>query len=375
MKSSDIDTRMSFSIRQLFFALSSVLGIIVLLHLGRTALVPLAFALLISFILYPVCSYLERLGAGRMWAIIWTIMGVVLLILGITFLFSTQIINIVREFDHFKEKLNDVVAGVTNFLNNKTSLIPNLDEDGLKEISRKWFSNKSGGLVTDTLNSTALFLTGVTLTIIYTFLLLLYRRGLKNAFVNFAAKDKRDEYGRMIDSMQRVGQKYLTGMFILIMVLGVLNSCGLLLIGIDYAFFFGFLAAFLAIVPYVGTTLGGAIPAVYAFMNYESYWYPLGVILMFWFIQILEGNFLNPKIVGGNLNLNALVAILALISGGLVWGIPGMILFLPYAAIFKVACEHYKELSPLSYVLKDDLYKKHEQETAVERKIKKIFKK
>ncbi|UII30278.1 AI-2E family transporter [Fulvivirga ulvae] len=375
MKTSDVDSRMSFSIRQLFFALSSVLGIIALLHLGRTAIVPLAFALLISFILYPICSYLEKLGTGRMWAIVWTILGVVLLIFGIAFLFSTQIINIVREFDDFKEKLNDVVAGVTNFLNNKISLIPELNEESLREMSQRWFSDKSGGLVTNTLNNTALFLTGITLTIIYTFLLLLYRRGLKKAFVNFAAEDKREQYASMIDNMQRVGQKYLTGMFILIMVLGVLNSCGLLLIGIDYAFFFGFLAAFLAIVPYVGTTLGGAIPALYAFMNYESYWYPAGVILMFWFIQVLEGNFLNPKIVGGNLNLNALVAIMALISGGLVWGIPGMILFLPYMAIFKVACEHYKELSPISYVLKDDLYKKHDKETAVERKIKKIFKK
>lgn len=375
MKTYDVDTRMSFSIRQLFFALSSVLGIIVLLHLGQTVFVPLAFALLISFILYPVCSYLERLGVGRMWAILWTILGVVLLIFGITYLFSTQIINIVREFDHFREKLNGVLAGVTNFLNNKISLMPDLNEDNLKELSKQWFSDKSGGFVTDTLNSTALFLTGVTLTIIYTFLLLLYRKGLKNAFVNFAAEDKRDQYASMINNMQRVGQKYLTGMFILIMILGVLNSCGLLLIGIDYAFFFGFLAAFLAIIPYVGTTLGGAIPALYAFMNYESYWYPLGVVLMFWIIQIVEGNFLNPKIVGGNLNLNALVAILALISGGLVWGIPGMILFLPYTAILKVACEHYKELSPLSYVLKDDLYKKHEPETAVEKKIKKMFKK
>lgn len=375
MKTYDVDTRMSFSIRQLFFALSSVLGIIVLLHLGQTVFVPLAFALLISFILYPVCSYLERLGVGRMWAILWTILGVVLLIFGITYLFSTQIINIVREFDHFREKLNGVLAGVTNFLNNKISLMPDLNEDNLKELSKQWFSDKSGGFVTNTLNSTALFFTGVTLTIIYTFLLLLYRKGLKNAFVNFAAEDKRDQYASMINNMQRVGQKYLTGMFILIMILGVLNSCGLLLIGIDYAFFFGFLAAFLAIIPYVGTTLGGAIPALYAFMNYESYWYPLGVVLMFWIIQIVEGNFLNPKIVGGNLNLNALVAILALISGGLVWGIPGMILFLPYTAILKVACEHYKELSPLSYVLKDDLYKKHEPETAVEKKIKKMFKK
>lgn len=375
MENRDAGVKMSFSIKQLYFALASILGIIILLHLGRTAFVPLAFALLISFILYPVCRLLEKWGVGRMWAILWTIVSVILLILGITFLFSAQIVNIIRDFDDFREKLNEVLAGVTTFLNEKIAILPDIKEENLKELSRKWFSNKSGGFVTNTLNSTALFLTGLTLTIIYTFLLLLYRKGLKRAFVNFAADDKRDQYASMITGMQRVGQKYLTGMFILILILGVLNSTGLLLIGIDYPFFFGFLAAFLAIIPYVGTTLGGAIPALYAFMNYDSYWYPLGVVLMFWGIQVVEGNFLSPKIVGGNLNLNALVAILALICGGLLWGIPGMILSLPFTAIFKVACEHYKELSPVGYVLKDDLYKKHEPETAVERKIKKIFKK
>ena len=366
---------MSFSVRHMFYVLGSLLGIIVLLNLGRTALVPLAFAFLLSFILYPLCSWLESLKVGRMWAIIWTMVTVSLLLFGIAFIFSAQIITIIKEFDDFREKLNEVVAGVTQFINTKITIIPDMDEDSLRELSREWFRSKSESLVADTLNGTALFFTGLVLTIIYTFLILLYRGGLKEAFVNFASPEKRAEYATMLAEMQKVGQKYLTGMFVLILILGVLNSIGLFILGIHYALFFGFLAAFLAIIPYVGTTLGGAIPAIYAFMNYDSYWLPLGVVLMFWGVQIIEGNFLSPKIVGGNLNLNALVAILALIFGGLVWGIPGMILFLPYAAVFKVACEHYNELYPVAHILKDDLYRDNHTDVSVKKRLRKILKK
>jgi len=142
-------------------------------------------------------------------------------------------------------------------------------------------------------------------------------------------------------------------MGLLMLILGTLNTIGLLIVGIDYAFFFGFLAAILAIIPYIGTFLGGLLPTLYAFMSYDSYWYPIGVIIVFWFVQTLEGNFLSPKIVGGNLNLNAMTALISLIAGGFLWGISGMILFLPFMAIFKVFCENYEELHPIAELMSD----------------------
>ncbi|UII20053.1 AI-2E family transporter [Fulvivirga ligni] len=373
-KTDEMEANMSFSIKQVYYVLISFFGVVLILFFGRTVIVPLAFALLISFILYPVSRFIESKGVARMWSILWTMLSVAILLMGIIFLFSSQIVKIVQEFDDFRNRIHEILATVTTFVNQKIPILPEVKEEDLMQMSKEWFSSKSDGLVKSTLNGTTAFITGLVLTIIYTFLILLYRHGLKCAFVNFAAEDKRESYAHMINDMQRVGQKYLTGMFTLILILGVLNSIGLLALGIDYAIFFGFLAAFLAIIPYVGTMTGGAIPTIYAFMTYDSIWYPLGVILIFWFVQILEGNFLSPKIVGGNLNLNALVAILALIAGGLIWGIPGMILFLPYTAVLKVACEHYKELKPVSYVLRDDLYN-NERSGKLKKKVNKIFKK
>jgi predicted PurR-regulated permease PerM len=78
---------------------------------------------------------------------------------------------------------------------------------------------------------------------------------------------------------------------------------------------------------------------------------PIAVAFLFWAVQLISDNFLSPKIVGGSLNINALTAILSLIIGAVVWGIAGMILFLPFAAMLKVICEEYDELKPIALLI------------------------
>ena len=158
-------------------------------------------------------------------------------------------------------------------------------------------------------------------------------------------------------SVQQVGQKYLSGMALLIIIIGLANSIGLWIIGIDNPFLFGFLGAFLSIVPYVGTTMGAIIPILYAFVSYDTMWQAIAVAILFWVVQLVTDNFLSPKIVGGSLSINALAAILSLIIGALVWGVAGMILFLPFTAMLKVICAEYEELKPIALLIGNHDYK------------------
>ena len=155
----------------------------------------------------------------------------------------------------------------------------------------------------------------------------------------------------MFKSVQQVGQKYLFGMAIITVIIGLANSLGLLIIGIDNPFLFGFLAATLAIIPYIGTTIGAIIPVIYAFVSYDSIWMAVAVAILFWAVQLVSDNFLTPRIVGGGLKINALTAILSLFIGAAVWGLAGMILFLPFAAILKVVCEEFEELKPIALII------------------------
>ncbi|MDX1373493.1 MAG: AI-2E family transporter, partial [Nitrososphaeraceae archaeon] len=119
-------------------------------------------------------------------------------------------------------------------------------------------------------------------------------------------------------------------------------------------FLFGFLAATLSIIPYIGTTLGATIPVLYAFMSHDSLFIPLAVAILFWAIQLIESNFLSPKVVGSSLNVNPLAAILSLIIGAAVWGVAGMILFLPLTAMLKVFCQEFDELKPIAMLINDE---------------------
>jgi predicted PurR-regulated permease PerM len=143
-------------------------------------------------------------------------------------------------------------------------------------------------------------------------------------------------------------------MFLLIIILGFANSIGLWIIGIDSPFLFGFLAATLSIIPYVGTTLGATIPVLYAFVSHDALWMPIAIAIMFWAIQLVESNFLNPKIVGSSINVNPLAAIISLIVGAAVWGVAGMVLFLPFAAMLKVFCEQFDQLKPVAMLINNE---------------------
>jgi len=77
----------------------------------------------------------------------------------------------------------------------------------------------------------------------------------------------------------------------------------------------------------------------------------VGVVILFWAVQLITDNFLTPKIVGTSLNVNALASILSIIVGASVWGAAGMILFLPFAAMLKVVCEEFDELKPVALLI------------------------
>jgi predicted PurR-regulated permease PerM len=175
--------------------------------------------------------------------------------------------------------------------------------------------------------------------------------GWVQAFVRFYPEDHREKTVQMLKAVQQVGQQYLSGMMVIILILGLANSLGLWIIGLDNPLLFGFLAAILALIPYAGTFLGAAIPILYAFIAYDSLWMPITIAIFFWVVQLIESNFLTPKIVGGNLKINPLTSILSIIIGASVWGIAGMIIFLPLAAILKVVCEEYEELKPIALLI------------------------
>ncbi len=342
---------MNISFQKLFFALATVCLLFVVLIFAKSILIPLAFALFLSFILFPLAKRFERWGMNDLIAAFLAIFIVFLVLSGGVYIFSAQLIGLSKELTDFQEKVLDVIANATVYINNNINFVEDLNKDQLLAENRGWLQKTAGTLAQQTFNSTANFITGLFATIIFTFLILIYRKGLTKGFVAFAAKENRNRVFMMLKSVQQVGQQYLFGMILLIIIIGLANSFGLMIIGVDHPFLFGFFAATLSIIPYIGTAFGAIIPILYTMMAYGSFFMGAQVAILFWAVQLVTDNFLSPKIVGGSLKVNALTTILSLIIGATIWGVAGMVLFLPFAAMLKVVCQEFDSLKPIALLI------------------------
>jgi predicted PurR-regulated permease PerM len=134
------------------------------------------------------------------------------------------------------------------------------------------------------------------------------------------------------------------------LILIILNSIGLLIVGVKYAIMFGILSALMNIIPYFGTLIGAAIPLSYTLLSGEPE-KALGVLILFAIIQFTENNILTPNITGGSVQINPFFTILSIVLGGMVWGIPGMLVSVPLMGAIKIIFENIEPLHPYAYLI------------------------
>ncbi len=364
-------TKLPFSIKTAFYIVAFLVLFVFTIIEAKGLLIPFTYSVLLSFILYPMCKFFEDKGVPRVLSILICFLIVVTGLFGLFYFFSTQVVSIISEFDDFRGKLLGLVhQGIEKY----NHIVPNskLDDESLLNQAKKWLSSSGSSFLSGTLNQTSNFFSGLILVPIYVFLLLLYRTGIRKVLMRFVHHDYRVAFTHLMEDIQQVGQKYIGGLLTIIFIIGLLDSIALWIIGIDSPFFFGFLAACLAVIPYIGTGIGALLPALYALMNYSPTT-ALYVLIAFWAVQFLEGNFLTPKIIGGEVSLNPLAAILSLVAGGFVWGVSGMVLFIPLAAILKIVCQNYEQLEPISGLMGDEITQGNEIVTGKKHEPKKPF--
>lgn len=201
------------------------------------------------------------------------------------------------------------------------------------------------------LYQTAINLILILLVPFYVILMLYYRSMLVRALHRFIKQWSFDDLKLMLDDSIHTYFNFIKGMALVYLIVGILNSVGLALIGIPNAILFGFIASILTFIPYVGITIGALVPITVSWLLYDSILYPLGVIAVFAFVQVLEANVIFPIVVGRRLKINALASIVVIVIGGLLWGASGMVLFLPFVAILKLVLDRVNKEHPMATLL------------------------
>lgn len=322
----------------------------ILLYFGRDLFIPICFALLISFVLYPVCVWFERKGAGRMSAIIIAIVLLIILCLLIIALFVSQLLSFLNEWQSLKLKFNQLFDALRHFLID----VLGISEDRQREILAS-ISDQAGGSLFKTLGniiSASVFSVFLLILVpIYVVLILFYRQHWMKLLGRLFPSETNGTLHEIIQLTIRAYYNFIKGMAIVYLIVGTLNSIGLLLLGVPHAILFGFIASILTFIPYVGIIAGSLLPITMAWITYDSVWYPIGIIGVFTFVQYLEANVIFPIAVSERLNINTLIMLLAIFSGGILWGMAGMILFVPMAGIAKIIADHNPKWKTISLIL------------------------
>jgi predicted PurR-regulated permease PerM len=138
------------------------------------------------------------------------------------------------------------------------------------------------------------------------------------------------------------------------LVLAVLNSIGFLLLGLKYAILLGLTAAILNIIPYVGPWIGALLPVTIALLTKDSAMYAVGAMGVILITQFIDNNFITPKVVGSSVSINPLASIVALLAGGMLWGVVGLILAIPITGMLKIVCDEIPGLKPWGFLLGEE---------------------
>lgn len=307
--------------------------------------------------LKPIVGFFERKMRHRILAIFTSYIVAVVPLFAILFFFFNQTRILFNNLPSVRERLNQVLVSISDWSDQKF----NLEADAtLSWISENILeaSDISMGLVRDSLQSTTTVLANMVLIVLITYFMLLYSTAFKNFLLVQVNAKSRERVNQLLLKIQNLTKRYMLGQGLVIIILGLLIGSGLWLIGVPYPFFWGFLAGFLEVIPYVGTSIGGILPFFYMMMVSETIWQPLAVIGLYIIVQQIEGNFISPNVMGKSVRINPLFIILGLFLGGIIWGIPGMILALPILAISKEIFRSFDSFVPLSYLMEDGLARK-----------------
>src|SRR5215208_3006200 len=316
------------------------------------ALGGVALAIVLSF---PVRALSHFMPRGL--AILLTVLGLLGLIsLGFVFLVPLlieQLTTLVRNTPLIANRANQFLIDIINALDER-QLIPGSDPEAFgKQIITDLF-DRAQNLTENLLRSVLGFIPrifnfGVTLfgVLFVAVYLLVDVRKAKAAFLKVAPTRYRHDARDLWEAFGSSLSRYLGGLVFVVMIQGVLAAAALYFLGVRYAILLGAWVSVTAIIPYLGAFLGG-IPAVLVALVFGSSVFESNMttailtVVAYVLIQQFEGNFLTPRIQGQALNVHPIVVLLAVIAGGELAGLAGIIFAVPTLAVFRVLFDFFR---------------------------------
>jgi len=334
---------------KILLAVSLALFILTLfvIYYSAAVFLQLFIAFALAYMLNPSVRQLEKRGVHRLLSILIVFCAAVLLTAGFTVFLvvsiSGELSNVQLNLPQYAQHLYDITPltvkshlGIetpeklsqhtSDLIQHLRSVAPDLVKPVLKFIQQA-FSSTVGLILT---------ILGYCIIPVYLFYLLADLPQLKAFLESFIPERFRNGYSEKLAEVDTVLSGFIRGQLMVCAILALLYSIGLYFIGIDLAIAIGTLAGITFIIPYVGTIIGIVLSMAMALLKFHDILHPLLCLLWFGIVQTIEGMLITPRVVGNTVGLHPLITIIALLIGGQLFGLMGMLLAVPVTAVLQV---------------------------------------
>ncbi len=323
-----------------------VITVVVVLIYAQSVIIPFILAILFWFLIRVIKKVLSRVNfVNRLPKWLLTVFSSVLLLSFLVLagdLISNNIQHLSNTLPVYEANIEKIVNSVNeHFSINLQSMITGYAKD-----------MKFGGLLSSLLSAiTGIFGSTFTVLLYLIFMLLeehLFPRKLKAMYPN---KSRYEHMHTLVKKIDHSIGNYIALKTVTSLLTGFLSYFALLFIGIDAPFFWAFLIFILNFIPTIGSLIATVFPAIFAILQFGEFTQGFLVLAIVGTIQMIVGNFVEPKLMGNTLNISPLVVFLTLAIWGVMWGITGMLLSVPITVILIIIMSEFPETRPIAILL------------------------
>lgn len=337
-------------IQKYTYGLLIFIASIFILYIGKPLLMPLTLAVIAWFVIKELLMYLDKVHI-KSYKIPKFLQNIItfLIVLGSFFLFSSIIMN---SAENIQEKIPEYEANLTLMIQEFHLPIDVDYKSWLTKFTDQFNLSSILGLAVSSVSS---IFSNAVLILLYLIFILIESSSFKNKlnelYPNGANKEHVDS---ILASINTSMSNYITLKTLTSFLTGFLSYIVLSIIGVDFAIFWAYLIFLLNFIPSIGSMIATVFPVLLALLQFGTLLQPGIVLIAVGSIQVLVGNFLEPKLMGNSLNVSPLVVLISLAFWGWLWGVVGMIISVPITIMMIIVCAQFKDLRWIAVILSSD---------------------
>lgn len=337
--------------------LFSLMALVYIAILGKEIVSPLIFSCLFSILLLPVADGMEKRlrlprGLSALVAVIVLLIGMALIL----YVIGTQISGLASDWPQFQQQLDKTVTSLQEWITQTFHINASKQWSYVQSAAKNMVSSGTSVVGTTVLSISSIILFFV-FVFIYTFFFLFYRRLILQFLVSVFREENEAVVHDVAEQVQFIIRKYIIGLLIEMSIVAAIVCIAFWALGIKHAILLGLLTGVLNLIPYVGIFTALALSALITFATAASTTKVILVAATIIGTHLIDSNILLPLIVGSKVRINALITVLGVVIGEMIWGIRGMFLSIPVIAVLKIIFDRIETLKPWGILLGDQAFK------------------